>query len=62
MGVIKPVASQPPPWRDVEEMLEHDLDLDWDEETVERWAYMRRDMLTREIFQAPRIDTPVALG
>ena len=30
IGIIKPVASQPPPRRDVEEMLEHDLESDSD--------------------------------
>ena len=58
IGIIKPVASQPLMPCEVEEIQEPDVEFDWENETVEQWAYARRDMMTRELFQAPRTGTP----
>ena len=53
IGIIRPVASQPPMPHEVEEVQELDVEFDWENETVEQWAYARRDTMTRELFQAP---------
>ena len=58
IGIIRPVASQPPTPLDVEEVQEPDIEFDWENETIEQWAYARRDTMTRELFQAPRTGTP----
>ena len=58
IGVIQPVASQPPMPCDVEEVQGPDIEFNWEDETVEQWAYARRDTMTRELFQAPRMGTP----
>ena len=58
IGIIKPVASQPLTPHEVEEIQEPDVEFDWENETVEQWAYARRDMMTRELFEAPRTGTP----
>ena len=58
IGIIRPVASQPPMPRDVEEVQEPDIEFDWENETIEQWAYARQDTMTRELFQAPRTGTP----
>ena len=41
IGIIKPVASQPLMPREVEEIQEPDIEFDWENETVEQWAYTR---------------------
>ena len=58
IGIIKPVASQPLTPREVEEIQELDIEFNRRNETVEQWAYARRDTMTRELFQAPRTGTP----
>ena len=58
IGIIRPMASQPPTPHDVEEVQEPDIEFDWENETIEQWAYARRDTMTRELFQAPRTGTP----
>ena len=40
-GIIRPVASQPPMPCDVEEIQEPDIEFDWENETIEQWAYAR---------------------
>ena len=52
------MASQPPTPHDVEEVQEPDIEFDWENETIEQWAYARQDTMTRELFQAPRTGTP----
>ena len=58
IGIIRLVASQPPTPCDVEEVHEPDIEFDWENETIEQWAYARRDTMTRELFQAPCTGTP----
>ena len=58
IDLIRPVASQPPMPCDMEEVQEPDIEFDWENKTIEQWAYARRDTMTRELFQAPRIGTP----
>ena len=58
IGIIRPVASQPPMPHDMEEVQELDIEFDWENETIEQWAYARRDTMTRELFQAPCTGTP----
>ena len=58
IGIIKPVASQPLTPCTVEEIQEPDVEFNWENETVEQWAYARQDMMTRELFQAPHTGTP----
>ena len=58
IGIIRPVASKPLMPRDVEEVQEPDIEFDWENVTIEQWAYARRDTMTRELFQAPRTGTP----
>ena len=58
IGLIRPVASQPPTPRDMEEVQEPDIEFDWENVTIEQWAYARRDTMTRELFQAPHTGTP----
>ena len=58
IGIIRPVASQPPTPRDMEEVQEPDIEFDWENETIEQWAYERRDTMTRELFKAPHTGTP----
>ena len=58
IGIIRPMASQPPTPRDVEEVQEPDIEFDWENKTIEQWAYARRDTMTRELFQAPHTGTP----
>ena len=41
IGIIRPVASQPPMPCDVEEIQEPDVEFDWENETVKQWAYAR---------------------
>ena len=41
IGVIRPVASQSLTPREVEEIQEPDVKFDWENETVEQWAYTR---------------------
>ena len=41
VGVIRPVASQPPMPHGMEEIREPDVEFDWEDETVEQWAYVR---------------------
>ena len=41
IGVIQPVASQLPMPQDVEGIQEPDVEFDWEDETVEQWAYAR---------------------
>ena len=41
IGIITPVASQPPTLCDVEEVQEPDIEFDWENETIEQWAYAR---------------------
>ena len=41
IGIIKPVASQPLMPREVEEIPELDIEFNWENETVEQWAYTR---------------------
>ena len=43
---------------DIEEVQELDIEFDWENKTVEQWAYAKRDTMTRELFQAPRTGTP----
>ena len=52
------MASQPLTPREVEEIQEPDVEFDWENKTVEQWAYARRDTMTRELFQAPRTGPP----
>ena len=52
------MASQPPMPCDVEELQEPNIEFDWENETIEQWAYARRDTMTRELFQAPCTGTP----
>ena len=52
------MASQPPMPCDVEEVQEPDIEFDWENKTIEQWAYARRDTMTRELFQAPHTGTP----
>ena len=52
------MASQPPTPRDVEEIQEPDIEFDWENDTIEQWAYARQDTMTRELFQALRTGTP----
>ena len=56
--IIKPVASQPLTPCEVEEIQEPDVEFNWENETVEQWAYARRDTMTRELFQASHTGTP----
>ena len=58
IGIIRPMASQPPMPCDVEEVQEPDIAFNWENETIEQWAYARRDTMARELFQAPRTGTP----
>ena len=58
IGMIRPVASQSLMPREVEEIQEPDVEFDWENKTAEQWAYARRDMMTRELFQAPHTGTP----
>ena len=58
IGIIRPVTSQPPTPRDVEEVQELDIEFDWENETIDQWAYAWQDTMTRELFQAPRTGTP----
>ena len=58
IGIIRPVASQPPMPHDVEEVQEPNIEFDWENKTIEQWAYARQDTMTRELFQAPRTGTP----
>ena len=58
IGIIRPMASQPPMPRGMEEVQEPDIEFDWENETIEQWAYARQDIMTRELFQAPRTGTP----
>ena len=58
IGVISPVASQPPMPHDMEEVQELDVEFDWENEMIEQLAYARRDTMTRELFQAPHTGTP----
>ena len=58
IGIIQPVASRSLMQCEVEEIQEPDVEFDWENETVEQWAYARRDTMTRELFQAPRTGTP----
>ena len=58
IGIIRPVASQPSMPRDVEEVQKPDIEFDWENETIEQWAYARQDTMTRKLFQAPRTGTP----
>ena len=44
--------------REVEEIQEVGVEFDWENETVEQWAYARRDTMTRELFQALHTGTP----
>ena len=62
IGIIRPVVSQPPMPHDVEEIRELDVEFDWENETVEQWAYARQDTMTRELFQAPCTGTPPNIG
>ena len=57
IGIIKPVASQPLTPHEVEEIQKLDVEFDWENETVEQWAYAKRDTITRELFQAPHTGT-----
>ena len=41
VGIIRPVASQPPTLHDVEATREPDIEFNWEDETVEQWAYAR---------------------
>ena len=41
IGIIRPMASQPPMPHDVEEVQELDIEFDWENETIEQWAYAR---------------------
>ena len=41
IGIIRPVASQPPMPRDVEEVQELDIEFDWKNKTIEQWANVR---------------------
>ena len=41
IGIIRPVASQPPMPLDMEEVQELDIEFDWENETIEQWAYAR---------------------
>ena len=41
IGIIKPVASQPLTPHKVEEIQEPNVEFDWENETVEQWAYAR---------------------
>ena len=41
IGIIGPMASQPPTHHDVEEVQEPDIEFDWENETIEQWAYAR---------------------
>ena len=52
------MASQPPIPCDMEEVQEPDIEFDWENETIEQWAYARQDTMTRELFQAPHTGTP----
>ena len=56
--MIRPVASQSLTPQEVEEIQEPDVEFNWENKTVEQWAYARRDMMTRELFQAPHTGTP----
>ena len=38
--------------------MEPDVEFNWENETVEQWAYARQDTMTRELFQAPHTGTP----
>ena len=58
IGIINPVASQPLMSCEVEEIQEPDVEFNWENEMVEQWAYARRDVMTRELFQAPHTGTP----
>ena len=58
IGIIRAVASQPPMPHDVKEVQEPDIEFDWENETIEQWAYATQDTMTRELFQAPRTGTP----
>ena len=58
IGIIRPMASQPPMPRDVEEVQEPDIEFDWENKTIEQWAYAKQDTMTRELFQAPHTGTP----
>ena len=58
IGIIKPVASQSLTPCEVEEIQEPDIEFDWENKTVEQWAYARPDTITRELFQAPHTGTP----
>ena len=58
IGIIRPMASQPLMPHDVEKVQEPDIEFDWENETIEQWAYARLDTMTRELFQAPRTGTP----
>ena len=39
--IIRPVASHPPTPCDVEEVQEPDIEFDWENKTIEQWAYAR---------------------
>ena len=41
IGIIRPVASHSPMPHDMEEVQEPDIEFDWENETVEQWAYAR---------------------
>ena len=41
IGIIRPVASQPPMPCDVEKVQEPDIEFDWKNKTIEQWAYAR---------------------
>ena len=41
IGIIRPMASQPPTPHDVEEVQEPDIEFDLENETIEQWAYAR---------------------
>ena len=58
IGIIRAMASQPPTPHDMEEVQERDIEFDWENETIEQWAYARRDTMSRELFQAPCTGTP----
>ena len=41
IGIIRPVACQPPMPCDMEEIQEPDIEFDWENKMIEQWAYAR---------------------
>ena len=41
IGIIRPMASQPPTPCDIEEVQELDIEFDLENKTIEQWAYAR---------------------